>query len=174
VVIAVALAAAFGGGNNGGAGGDGAGNNGVATAVDADRLEALLSIVLPLSGEGAFDPTSPDYSEQRVSALDWLANDRYTTEQLPTDDPSLTWKIKQRYIMVLFHIMTNSHNWFQSFNSLTDRDECDWNRASSLEEKTDVYSDAPKDLEIKGIICDDKSGRVNKILLCKSSEVHQG
>ena len=164
-VLAVALGVVFG--NNGG------NNEGVDTAgaaqVDADRLEALRAIVLPLSGH-VFNPTSPGYSEQRVAALDWLANDRYATERLPTDDPSLTWKIQQRYVMGLFHIMTDSPNWFDDFNSLTDRDECDWNRASSLQgkEAEDIYSGVEKEVEVKGIICDE-SGRVKRIILCKSS-----
>ena len=164
------LAVVFGGGG----GGNSDANEGVDTAgsaqVDTDRLEALRTIVLPLSGSGVFDPTSPAYSEQRVATLEWLANDRYATEQLPTDDPSLTWKIRQRYVMGLFHIMTDSPNWFDDFNSLTDRDECDWNRASALQgkEAEDIYSGVEKEVEVKGIICDE-SGRVKRIILCKSS-----
>ena len=164
-VLAVALGVVFGnnGGNNEG------GDTASAAEVDADRLEALRAIVLPLSGR-VFDPTLLAYSEQRVAALDWLANDRYATERLPTDDPSLTWKIRQRYVMGLFHIMTDSPNWFDDFNSLTDRDECDWNRASALQgkEAEDIYSGVEKEVEVKGIICDE-SGRVKRIILCKSS-----
>jgi len=170
VAIAVALAAVFGGGGGGSGGNNGGNNEGVGTAgaaqVDADRLEALRSIVLPLSGSAAFDPTSPGYSDQRVAALDWLANDRYATERLPTDDPSLAWKIRQRYVMGLFHIMTDSPNWFDNFNSLTDRDECDWNRANSLEgkETEDFFTGVQREVEIKGIICNE-SGRVKRIIL---------
>lgn len=168
VVIAVALGVVFGGkGNNVRTDGDGLGTS---TAGTADRIEALRSIVLPLSGEGAFDPTSPVFSKQRLSALNWLANDRYTTDQLPVDDPSLKWKIRQRYVMGLFHIMTDSPNWIDSFNSLTDRDECDWNRASSLdvEEAEDLFTGIQKEVEIKGIICDEM-GRVKRIILCEST-----
>ena len=167
VAIAIAVGVAFGGEGNNGAG-DGLGTTG--TAIDADRIEALRSIILPLSGEGAFDPTSLDFSEQRVSALTWLANDRYTTEQLPVDDPSLTWKIRQRYVMGLFHIMTNSTNWFDNFNGLSARDECDWNRASSLDgkEAEDLFTGIQKEVEIKGIICNEM-GQVKRIILCKST-----
>ena len=164
-VLAVALGVVFGNNDGNNEGADTAGS----AQVDADRLEALRAIVLPLSGD-VFDPTSPTYSEQRVAALDWLSNDRYATERLPTVDPSLTWKIRQRYVMGLFHIMTDSPNWFDDFNSLTDRDECDWNRASSLQgkEAEDIYSGVQKEVEVKGIICDE-SGRVKRIILCKSS-----
>ena len=147
VVLAVVLAVVFGGGG----GGNSDDNEGVDTAgsaqVDTDRLEALRTIVLPLSGSGVFDPTSPAYSEQRVATLEWLANDRYATERLPADDPSLTWKIRQRYVVGLFHIMTDSSNWFDDFNGLTDQDECNWNRGSYF--KGD-FTGVEKEVEVIG------------------------
>ena len=109
VVLAVVLAVVFGGGG----GGNSDANEGVDTAgsaqVDTDRLEALRTIVLPLSGSGVFDPTSPAYSEQRV----------------------------------------------------------DWNRGSSF--KGSDFTGVEKEVEVKGILCDAESGRVERIIYCKSS-----
>ena len=62
--------------------------------------------------------------------------------------------------------MTDSSNWFDDFNGLTDQDECNWNRGSSF--KGD-FTGVEKEVEVKGIICDAESGRVERIIYCKSS-----
>mmetsp|Transcript_4289 Transcript_4289/g.10352 ORF Transcript_4289/g.10352 Transcript_4289/m.10352 type:complete len:435 (+) Transcript_4289:206-1510(+) len=131
-----------------------------APAIDPKRREFILSIVAPLSGIEVFDPKSPEFSADRLAALDWLLEqDQKSSFQL--DDSSLFWHIRQLYIVSLFYFATNGEEWDQQFQFLQGTNECHWSSIHSCDDDETIDC---KPFDSQGVICNDK-GRVTKFYL---------
>lgn len=132
----------------------------ISTATESldsvERIDALREILAPLSGDNVFDENSSEFSLNRRLALNWMVADTL----LDIDDPSIEWKIRQRYIIVLFYISTNGSRWKEQFYFHSGLDECDW---SSIVTQEFVNIE---DFTIKGNVCN-RRGQVKKIRLCK-------
>ncbi len=129
----------------------------ISTATESldnvERIDALREILAPLSGDNVFDENSPEFSLERRLALSWMVRDTL----LDIDDPSIEWKIRQRYIIALFYISTDGSRWKEQFYFDSGLDECDWSSVISPENNAFV---------VKGIVCN-RQGRIERIRLCK-------
>jgi len=123
---------------------------------DREEMRAILSAILAplaLGGADVFDENSAEFSPTRKEALDWLLyEDRL---RLPTDDKSFEWKIRQRYVLLLFYFSTNGPEWKeQLFFKKGQLDECAWGLVKRSKE--DNYDD----IDILGVVCN----RLNKVV----------
>lgn len=128
---------------------------------DMERAEKLKTILAPLSGVDVFNEQSPEFSHDRLKALAWLANDN----SLSLDDPSIEWKIRQRYVVALLHTSTNGWNWDTQYFFLSENDECQWAQLSAGVDDQDPFSEG-KVLAFSGVLCN-QFGRVDGIRLRK-------
>ena len=128
---------------------------------DMERAEKLKTILAPLSGVDVFNEQSPEFSPDRLKALAWLANDNL----LSLDDPSIEWKIRQRYVLALLHTSTNGWNWDTQYFFLSENDECQWTFLSAGVDDQDPFSEG-KILAFSGVLCN-QFGRVDGIRLRK-------
>ncbi len=125
-----------------------------------ENAQKLIRIVAPLSGEEVFNDESPEFSIPHVKALGWLANDEF----LSYDDPSIEWKVRQRYVLALLSTSTTGWIWHDSYFFMSEFDECNWSFTSSAGvDEHDPFSDRSL-FTAHGVICNDE-GRVERILL---------
>eukprot|EP00531_Pseudo-nitzschia_arenysensis_P014763 CAMPEP_0116132776 /NCGR_PEP_ID=MMETSP0329-20121206/9739_1 /TAXON_ID=697910 /ORGANISM="Pseudo-nitzschia arenysensis, Strain B593" /LENGTH=621 /DNA_ID=CAMNT_0003627335 /DNA_START=28 /DNA_END=1894 /DNA_ORIENTATION=- len=123
---------------------------------DDQRIDTLREILAPLSGENVFDENSTEFSLDRRMALDWMVHDTL----LSTDDLSIEWRVRQRYVIALFYISTNGSGWKDQFYFDTRLPECDWSSVKVDENTILSY----EKFIIKGVICN-RRGRVERIRL---------
>ncbi len=115
-----------------------------------------------------FDPTHPNASADRISALKWIVEDDPMQLPIPgqseidADDASVV-KLRQRFGLALFYFATNGDEWEDDYNFLSELDICKWSTSYGQKEGTMYGGDQ---LVIKGILCDDE-GKINKISMCE-------
>lgn len=129
----------------------------IAPSYDQQKSEAMRAILAPLGGDGVFNENSAEFSPIRKEALDWLVQ---SYQQLPTNDPIVKWKLRQRYVLLLFYFSSNGPGWTESFYFDSTLDECDWSFVKTLS-KEDNWQNA-NEFDVKGVICN-MQGRVQKI-----------
>jgi len=117
------------------------------------RRQNMLSILEPLYENTTdfldiFDPDSPSASQDRIDALNWIA--QQAPLEVANDYMSVIGRdtILQRYIMAVLYFATNGNNWDDDYSFLTDVNECKWQNSDGD----------------KGVICDD-GGKVEKLVM---------
>ncbi len=128
---------------------------------DLARVEKLKTILAPLSGVDVFNEQSPEFSYARLKALAWLANDKL----LPLDDPSVEWKIRQRYVVALLHTSTNGWKWDSQYFFMSEQNECKWNFILAGVDGQSPFDDR-KVFKATGVVCNE-SGKVQRIIMRK-------
>ena len=135
----------------------------MAPSNDPYRREAIRTILAPLSGDDVFDINSIEFSPDRNAALDWLVDDN----RVLIDNPSLHWKIRQRYILALFYFITNGAGWVDQYHFISGMDECDWSSVTTGSgEEEDLIENERESFYIEGAICN-KQGKLERIRMCE-------
>jgi hypothetical protein len=131
----------------------------IAPSISLINVEEMRAILAPLAlgGDDVFNENSAKFSPTRKEALNWLLyEDRL---QLPTDVKSFEWKIRQRYVVLLFYFSTNGPQWTEQLEfKHPELDVCSWGAVKSS--KDPMYQFAK--IDVGGVACN-KLNRVEKI-----------